>query len=251
MVGVTISEEDKDRIIDLITEFREGFTTIYAETIAVLKSSIVVGNTNIPQGLMSLDLYTDMLHGGAYTDPVSALPYYDPWTQKQISFQQSTIGQLTQFLLTTPLNVTIPPPRDTNGNYLIGSDLVPPGDIQDISNGKVTYKFAGGIKTAALLVITLPTGAKPEQAEIIINSQAKHRFPKLISDQAYYLEKEWGSLFKATGLAGKLATTLSTLVNTIEGGGAEESKKKATPRKPSPRSSAKRTSQARAAETEA
>lgn len=61
--------------------------------------------------------------------------------------------------------------------------------------------------------VTLPKGAKPEQQEIIINSDVPHVFPKLLSDQQYYLQKEWASLFQTSALVTQTVTTpLTTLV---------------------------------------
>ena len=61
--------------------------------------------------------------------------------------------------------------------------------------------------------IAIPAQAKPEQQELIINSAEPHVFPKLLSDQQYYLQKEWASLFQTSALVTQTVTTpLTTLV---------------------------------------
>jgi hypothetical protein len=66
--------------------------------------------------------------------------------------------------------------------------------------------------------ITFPDGATPEQKEAIMNANAPRIFPKLISDQVYFLYKEYvAKIFITENVGGLVTTNLRTLV---EGGTA-------------------------------
>ena len=69
----------------------------------------------------------------------------------------------------------------------------------------------------------------PEQVEAIVNSGAPHVLPKLISDQQFFVTKEWASLFETTQLIGNMATAVTTLVQGVKNkaGGAAAGKKPA------------------------
>lgn len=62
--------------------------------------------------------------------------------------------------------------------------------------------------------IALPQGAKPEQIETLLNSNAPRRFPKILSDQECFLNKEWRSLFFTQNLATGIVSNITTLVKT-------------------------------------
>lgn len=60
--------------------------------------------------------------------------------------------------------------------------------------------------------LNIPMNAKPEQVEALLNSDVPHIFPKVLSDQAYFLLKEWASLFFTEALVAGASTSLTTLV---------------------------------------
>jgi hypothetical protein len=181
-----LDDKDKALLAELVTEFKDGFLEIFADTIGILGEGIKAGKTNIPLGLLAFQNYCDLLHGGAYVTPVDQLTYYTPDVQTAINF----------------------------GNF-----TGPFGNFFGLTQG-LRIKLANGRE------IALPAGAKPEQVEIILNSAggAKYRFPKLLSDQAYYLTKEWISLYMTSGLVTQTATNVSTLVESATGFLAPEKK---------------------------
>ena len=181
-----ISDADKQKLVGLLEEFIKLVDHIYENTIRVLREGITVGHTNIPVGIQSLGMYADLLHGGAYTTPIEDLPYYKPAVQKQIQFEQIKQGSAIGWFLKAPSNIDINAEFDAKGN--------------------ITHPNP--------LWIALPNGAKPEQVEIILNSAggAEHRFPKLLSDQQFYLNKEWSSLFNTVDLVQRSSTAVTTLV---------------------------------------
>lgn len=105
---------------------------------------------------------------------------------------------------TTPVDQLTYYNTDVQAALAWGGEL----NAQRFLTGSITVKLANG------RTVTLPGGAKPEQVEIILNSAggAKHRFPKLLSDQAYYLTKEWISLYMTSGLVTQTTTNVATLV---------------------------------------
>ncbi len=155
----------------------DALLDLYEKTITVLYKGIESGKTNAPLGLLSFEAFIDLLHGGAYNRRIQELPYYTPLVQNQLSGDVWTsilnaIGQITGFILSSPLIISLPD----------GSE------------------------------IALPKGAKPEQVEAIIDSNIPHRFPKLLSDQAFFVMKEWISIFfTVEGFRG-VTTGLNTLV---------------------------------------
>jgi len=174
---VEITDEDKKRIVEVLQDVTDLIEVLYSEAVRTLREGITVGQANIPVGLRSLEMFGDLLHGGAYKTPITELEYYRPDIQKPIIFEQNTLQNgAIQFFIKTPL-------------------------IIKLSNGKE---------------IALPTGAKPEQVEIIVNSAggAEYVLPKLLSDQEYYLQKEWDSLFNTTELVTRASTAVQTIVRT-------------------------------------
>lgn len=153
---------------------------VFEETLSVVDNEISQTKVSPAVGMMGVGHFNDLLHGGAYTVPVEELPYYTPKVQEQIKFTQ------------TPTNTII------------------------LGNIGIYYK----IEMPDGSVIALPGGAKPEQVEAIVNSKAPRRFPKILSDQQYYLNKEWVSLFFDEQLAAGIVSNISTLVEA--GRGIEE-----------------------------
>ena len=181
-----VSDADKQKLVGLLEEFMHLADHVYENTIRVLREGITVGHTNIPVGIQSLGMYADLLHGGAYTTPIEELPYYKPAVQKQIQFDQLKSSSGITFFLKSPLIVDIYAELDERGN--------------------VTHPNP--------LYIALPTGAKAEQVEVILNSAggAEHRFPKLLSDQQFYVTKEWSSLFNTVDLVQRSSTAVTTFI---------------------------------------
>ncbi|MHC4397258.1 MAG: hypothetical protein ACYS1A_16595, partial [Planctomycetota bacterium] len=157
---------------EIFLNVSDNLTKIYTETAQILQETIKAGKTNIPLGLMGFVAYIDLLHGGAYKGKLSSLPYYNPEVQDQLQWQERQIENILRFFTGTP------------------SDI-------DLGNGTI---------------IALPMGAKPEQAETMINSDEPHIFPKLLSDQAYFVLKEWASLFLTERLIAGASTSLTSLV---------------------------------------
>lgn len=175
--------------IDLEKQVGNQVIEVYRITLDLLKKGIVSGAANVPLSLRSLQGFEDLLHGGAYNVPANKLPYYNPGVQAQIAWSTSTVGGvLTAFIGATTL-------VDINPDWEPGTL---PGQIKVIHSHPIW--------------ISLPPGAKPEQAEIIINSGVGHVLPKVLSDQEFYLAKEWDSLFFTTALLTGISTNIRTLV---------------------------------------
>lgn len=77
---------------------------------------------------------------------------------------------------------------------------------------KLPYWMKDADKPAWVKNLNMPPLAKPEQVELLEDSNIPHIFPKLLSDQMFWLVKEWGSLFLSADLFGNLSTGLKTLV---------------------------------------
>ena len=67
-------EVDKVRLILGLTD---SLVHAYDSTIAVLEEGIRTGKNNMPLGMMSLIMYADILHGGAFKNGIETLPYYN------------------------------------------------------------------------------------------------------------------------------------------------------------------------------
>jgi hypothetical protein len=54
----------------------EALVALYDKTISLLEEGIKKGATNSPLGLISFMAYIDLLHGGAYTVPITQRPFF-------------------------------------------------------------------------------------------------------------------------------------------------------------------------------
>lgn len=131
--------------IKLALGLTDDLVSVYQSTIAIIEEAIKAGKTNVPMGMLAMVMYADLLHGGAYKEPVEKLPYYS---------------------------------KDPNNQP----------------------------------IIDLPLAAKEAQKEVMFNSNNKHIFPKLLSDQAYFIIKEWADIGMTVDVFKNASTGLSTLV---------------------------------------
>lgn len=63
--------------LDFVSEMSERAVEIYEATLALLEQGIKAGKNNPMLGYMSLLVYADLLHGGAYTSDIKNQPYYN------------------------------------------------------------------------------------------------------------------------------------------------------------------------------
>lgn len=162
--------------IELVQWGVERVKEIYLKALDVLNNSISQTKAYPMVGQIGAQNLADLLHGGAYRADVWDLPYYQPSVQQQLTFATNPIGEIILGVIGTSYPITLP-------------------------NGKV---------------IQLPGGAKPEQVEVIVNSSVPHVLPKLLSDQQYYLMKEWDSLFLDVDVVKSAASSINVLVEGAE-----------------------------------
>jgi len=144
--GLTKKQKEISELLLKAAELaKEGLVDNVVKTLQVGMSA---GKVSPAIGLASLYLMMDILHGGAYTIPVDALPYYMEEPERSPYYAP----------------------------------------------------------------VVLPPLAKEAQKEVMMNSKAPHLFPKVISDQCYFILKEWMEIwFGIEGFA-KIVTPLETLV---------------------------------------
>lgn len=207
--------------------------SVYDKALDVLESAVTAGNANVPEGLLGFLAYIDLLHGGAYKAPAWELPFYDPGVQAQLNWQSSVVGQVTNFFLSKTAFITLPPPSDATSGFFIlpNGDIVAKKDVVSLKDGQITYLIANGQQKtfSGLREIALPPGAKPEQAEDIINSAEARIFPKILSDQTHFLIKEWESNYMTVGIFQGVASGLQTLVQAVRSAKGDSSGRGRTP----------------------
>lgn len=72
----------------------EGILHLFDTAVSILNQGIAKGSVDMPLGILSLMLYADLLHGGAYTVPINQLPYHmlDPTTSPYYAGQIKNTG---------------------------------------------------------------------------------------------------------------------------------------------------------------
>ena len=90
--------------IDLPRYGKEEIMTMYDRAMGLLDKGINTGFANAPQGMSSMLLMANLLHGGAYAAPINQRPYYlfdrtqSPYWAGYISHSKPGTGGLYDFL---------------------------------------------------------------------------------------------------------------------------------------------------------
>lgn len=69
-------DQNRKDTLDFLEGMSEKAVEIYEDTLSVLEEGIRAGKNNPMLGYMSILVYADLLHGGAYSVPLTQQPYY-------------------------------------------------------------------------------------------------------------------------------------------------------------------------------
>ena len=122
--------------------------TLFNSTLHMLEQTIISAKINPAQGILGMMMVADLLHGGAYTEPNNDRPFL--------------VGNKSKYYagINMPANEAFP---------IAGFNWLDPiGSIMSIINA-ADENAVGALTTA----------------EVYLNANVPHKFPKLLSDEAY------------------------------------------------------------------
>lgn len=73
----------------------EALLELYRQTMSLLEEGIKKGNANAPLGIVAFMAYVDLLHGGAYTAPITQRPFFMADKTKSQYYSEGLVNQDT------------------------------------------------------------------------------------------------------------------------------------------------------------
>jgi hypothetical protein len=173
--AITKSTREKERLIQSVNR---NLVEVYSRTLTMLEETMKNAKISPGQGLLGMMMVADLLHGGAYAAPTSQRPFF----VGKSSVYYVDIGKVA--------NTTIEQFPISGINFF---DII----------GSLIAIFQGAQQSNVGAAIT---------AEVYMNANVPHKFPKLLSDEAYAKILVSGFYLIHEDIAGKGYQNLKTFI---------------------------------------